>query len=107
MQQVTDNAFRHRDGLSVARCPHENDIKRQMTQNDKQTLLPMKTSTSPLLTLPITAPAVGKARLIIALTLLLPRRAASLSAALVLLLFPSLTLSGKTVTGGRLNACGF
>jgi hypothetical protein len=40
---------------------HENDIKRQMTQNDKQTLLPMKTSTSPLLTLPSTAPAVGKA----------------------------------------------
>jgi len=32
-----------------------------MTQNDKQTLLPMKTSTSPLLTLPSTAPAVGKA----------------------------------------------
>jgi hypothetical protein len=61
VQQVTDNAFRHRDGLSVADAGHENDIKRQMTQNDKQTLLPMKTSTSLLLTLPSTAPAVGKA----------------------------------------------
>jgi hypothetical protein len=40
---------------------HENDTKQQMTQNDKQTLPPMKTSTSPLLTLPVTASAVGKA----------------------------------------------
>jgi hypothetical protein len=40
---------------------HENNTTRQMTQNDKQTLPPMKTSTSPLLTLPSTAPAAGKA----------------------------------------------
>jgi len=32
-----------------------------MTQNDKQTLLPLRTSTPLLLTLPVTAPAVGNA----------------------------------------------